>query len=225
MIRLCIFDLDGTLSNTLDSLYYYCNAALRRCGFPPVEDKDAVRYMVGRGISALLRDLIRSSLGDSFTEEQLALLQETYESLYSTDPMHLVTEYDGVRSMLHALQEDGVMLAVFSNKPDAMTKEVVRSLYPEISFSICLGKCDAFPRKPAPDGALWIMEQLGVEKAETLYIGDSETDMETGRNAGLQTVGVTWGFRSAEELRQSGGRQIVDAPAEILAIVHNTNDL
>lgn len=218
MIRLCIFDLDGTLSNTLDSLYSFCNTALAQCGFPLVEDRHAIQYMVGSGVHTLLRRLLTASLGD-YTEEQYDQLLTVYSGLYAADPMHLVKEYDGVRDLLFALHEKGVALAVFSNKPDAMAKRVVASLYPEIPFAQCRGQIDGFPKKPAPDGALQILKDVGVSPAECLYIGDSDVDMHTGKNAGLQTIGVTWGFRTAEELRAAGGDQLIDQPEELLQFV------
>lgn len=216
MIRLCIFDLDGTLSNTLDSLYSFCNTALEQCGFPKVEDRLAIQYMVGNGVHTLLERLLAASLGEEYTREQYDRLFAVYSKLYAKNPMHLVREYDGVRSLLQTLHANGIALAVFSNKPDAMTKQVVASLYPETPFAVCRGQIDGFPKKPAPDGALQIVKTVGVRPEECLYIGDSDVDIRTGHNAGLQTIGVTWGFRTAEELRAAGGELLIDHPDELL---------
>ncbi len=216
MIRFCIFDLDGTLSNTLDSLYSFCNTALERCGFPRVEDRQAIQYMVGSGVRTLLRRLIAASLGD-YTQAQYDALYRVYSELYAADPMHLVKEYDGVRELLQTLCRRGVGLAVFSNKPDAITKRVAASLFPEIPFAVCRGQVDGFPKKPAPEGVWEILKLAGVSKEECLYIGDSDVDMRTGQNAGIQTIGVTWGFRTAEELRAAGATVLIDRPEELLS--------
>lgn len=221
MIRLCIFDLDGTLSNTLESLTYYCNTALEQCGFPNGIHPNEIRYMVGNGVGMLLKQLITVSLGEAYTEEQFQSLQQTYNHLYAADPMKFVSEYDGVRALLHQLQKKKIQLAVLSNKPDAMTKQVVASLYPEVTFAQCCGQLETIPRKPAPDGALKILNQLAVPAEECLYIGDSDVDMLTGKNAGIRTIGVTWGFREEQELRLAGGDFFVHTPKEILKIIES----
>jgi phosphoglycolate phosphatase len=222
MISLCIFDLDGTLSNTLDSLVYFCNTALTRCGLPAVPDRKAIQYMVGSGVHTLLRRLLTASVGENYTEDQFEELFAVYSQLYQNDPMHLVREYDGVREVLAQLQDQGVKLAVFSNKPDAMTKRVVSSLYPEIDFAVCRGQVDGFPKKPAPDGLWAILEETETAPEDCLYIGDSDIDMATGINAKVKTVGVTWGFRTAEELRASGGTLLIDQPQQLLPLVAET---
>ena len=218
MNPLCIFDLDGTLSNTLRSLHSFCSSALKECGFPPVDDIRKIQYMVGNGVHLLLERLLKESLG-SFTREQYDRLFSVYNRLYAEDPMHLVTEYDGVADLLQTLTEQNIPLAVLSNKPDAMTKQVAARLYPQIPFAVCRGQVDGFPKKPAPDGVFWILEQLHIPKERAVYIGDSEVDMQTGQNAGVFTVGVTWGFRTAEELDAAGCRCRINRPSELLSVL------
>lgn len=218
MIRLCIFDLDGTLSNTLQSLYSFCNTALRHCGFPLVEDLHKIQYMVGNGVHLLLERLLTASLGD-YTQAQYDQLFTAYNALYAADPLHLVTEYDGVRKVLHTLSKKGIQLAVLSNKPDDMTKRVVDTLYGEIPFAVRRGQRDAFPKKPAPDGLWAILEELDCPKEDCLYIGDSDVDIQTGRNSGVATVGVTWGFRTPEELRAAGCTTLIDRPEQLLNLI------
>lgn len=222
MTQLCIFDLDGTISNTLRSLHYFCTTALAQCGFPPVEDEDAIRRMVGSGARTLIKRLITASLGEDHTEEQYELLFKTYSELNAADPMKLVTEYDGVRDLLSALQERDVLLAVLSNKNDALTKRVVAALYPEIRFAVVRGQREGFPKKPAPDGVWAILDELHLAKETALYIGDSDVDMKTGKNAGLRTIGVTWGFRTPEELLAIGCDGLIDHPSELLEIIKAT---
>lgn len=218
-MQLCIFDLDGTLSNTLRSLTHYCSTALRHCGFPVIDDPKQIQYMVGSGVKILLQRLITASLG-SYTQEQYDLLYETYGKLYAEDPMYLVEEYPGVRNTLQALADAGVTLAVLSNKPDAMTKAVVANLYPEIPFALCRGQVEGFPKKPAPDGALYLAEQLGADPKETFYIGDSDVDVKTGLAAQMKMIGVLWGFRTKEELTAAGCTCFVEEPAELLDLIH-----
>lgn len=222
MISLCIFDLDGTLSNTLRSLHYFCNTALTQCGFPPVDDIHKIQYMVGSGVHVLLQRLLTESLG-SYTEEQYQQLLSIYNALYASDPLHLVTEYKGVRPMLQTLSESGVSLAVFSNKPDAMTKRVISALYPEIPFDVCRGQIDGFPKKPAPDGIYAILKETGCPREQCLYIGDSDVDMRTGQNAQVETIGVTWGFRTSMELIHAGAKILMDQPEELSAFVQMRN--
>lgn len=218
MIRLCVFDLDGTLSNTLRSLHYFCNEALKQCNFPTVDDIHKIQYMVGNGVHTLLERLLTESIGN-YTQEQYDLLFATYGELYRADPLYLVKEYDGTRELLTELHRRGVKLAVLSNKPDALTKRVAAALYPEIPFDLCRGQIDGFPKKPAPDGLWKVLETLTISKEETLYIGDSDVDMKTGTRAGVRTIGVTWGFRTAEELRASGAVDLIDHPNELLSFL------
>lgn len=220
MISLCIFDLDGTLSDTLRSLHYFCNSALKECGFPLVEDIRKTQYMVGNGVHVLLERLLTESIG-SYSREQYDRLFSVYNRLYAEDPMHFVTEYDGVADLLDALTKRNIRAAVLSNKPDDMTKQVASRLYPQIPFAVCRGQVDGFPKKPAPDGVFRILETLGVPKESAVYIGDSEVDMQTGQNAGIFTVGVTWGFRTKEELLAAGCGCFIDRPMELLPLLES----
>lgn len=223
MIRLCIFDLDGTISNTLHSLHYFCSVALEQCGFPPVTEENAIRRMVGSGARTLIKRLITASLGENHTEAQYEELFRTYSELNAANPMKMVTEYDGVRDLLTTLQENGILLAVLSNKIDSLTNQVVTALYPEIQFAVIRGQIEGFPKKPAPDGVWAILDTLGVKKEEALYIGDSDIDMQTGKNAGLKTIGVTWGFRTPEELLAIGCDGLIQHPRELLSILSAQN--
>ena len=209
MIRLCIFDLDGTLSNTLQSLYSFCNTALRHCGFPLVEDLHKIQYMVGNGVHLLLERLLTASLGD-YTQAQYDQLFTAYNALYAADPLHLVTEYDGVRKVLHTLSKKGIQLAVLSNKPHCQAVKAVHAIYGEKLFDWVQGQKDEIPRKPDPAGVFYVAKKLGVDYKECLYVGDSEVDVVTGKNAGVKTIAVTWGFRTKEELMIAGVQYMID---------------
>ena len=216
MIRACIFDMDGTVADTLASIAGFANDALRQCGYPEIE-VPAYRTLVGNGADTLMRRMLKTVAGD-FTEEQVAQLRSVYDRAYEADPMHLVTEYPGIRAVLRTLKEQGIHIGVFSNKPDDMTQKVAELLYPGL-FQIVRGQQVGTPLKPAPDGALLIARQLGVAPQDCLYIGDTYVDMETGKNAGMETVGVLWGFRDREELQNAGACHIISQPQELLALV------
>lgn len=215
MIRACIFDMDGTVADTLASIAGFANGALRQCGYPEI-GIPAYRTLVGNGADTLMRRMLKTVAGE-FTEEEVARLRQVYDRAYEADPMHLVTEYPGMGAVLRTLKEQGVRIAVFSNKPDDMTCKVAALLYPGL-FDAVRGQRPETPLKPAPDGALLLAEQLGVKPEECLYIGDTWVDMQTGKNAGMETVGVLWGFRDREELENAGACHVIAAPEELLLL-------
>ena len=215
MIRACIFDMDGTVADTLASIAGFANGALRQCGYPEIE-VPAYRTLVGNGADTLMRRMLKTVAGE-FTEEEVARLRQVYDRAYEADPMHLVTEYPGMGAVLRTLKEQGVRIAVFSNKPDDMTCKVAALLYPGL-FDAVRGQRPETPLKPAPDGALLLAEQLGVKPEECLYIGYTWVDMQTGKHAGMETVGVLWGFRDREELENAGACHVIAAPEELLLL-------
>lgn len=216
MIRACIFDLDGTLADTLRSLAWFGNTALERNGYAPVET-EAYKQMVGNGADLLIRRMLARSAG-SCGEEAVARVRKTYDALYAATPLYLTEAYPGVPALIEALCAQGVSCAVLSNKPDAMTQLVVDALFPKGSFASVLGQMEGIPKKPAPDGALLTAERLQVQPQECLYIGDTNVDMQTGNAAGMTTIGVLWGFRDRKELAESRADHIVAEPGEILRI-------
>lgn len=210
MIRAVVFDLDGTLTNTLDDIADAMNRSLRLHGLPewPVE---AYRYLVGDGAKKLAERAVRE-------RQELALsVQKQYQAYYEKHTRVKTQPYAGVPEMLRALQGRGVPLAVFSNKPDADTKGVVGHFFPDIAFAAVRGQLEGVPVKPDPAGAFAVAEQLGVEPGEVLYLGDTSTDMQCALNAGMHPVGALWGFRTEEELRSSGAECVIDKPQDILA--------
>ena len=215
MICACIFDMDGTVANTLASIAGFGNRALEACGYPtlPVEE---YRNLAGNGADILMRRMLTASLG-RYQEEQVAPLRAVYDRLYAQDPMRLVTEYPGMGDTLRALKAGGIRLGIISNKPDDMTCQVAERLYPGL-FQAVRGQRPETPLKPAPDGALLIARQLGAAPENCLYIGDTGVDMETGCNAGMETVGVLWGFRDREELVRTGAQHVISQPQELLVL-------
>lgn len=212
MMRACIFDMDGTIADTLASIAGFGNEALTTCGYQPIPVQE-YRTLVGNGADTLMRRMLTFTAG-SFTEEDVARVRAVYDKAYGSDPMRQVTEYAGMRQTLLYMKEHGLKLAVFSNKPDDMTQQVAQHLYPGL-FHAVRGQQDGIPLKPSPEGALLLAKELGVSPKECLYVGDTWVDMETGKNAGMETAGVLWGFRDREELEKAGACHIVSQPEEL----------
>ncbi len=212
MIKAVLFDLDGTLTDTLQDIADAMNRALRLHGLPewPL---DAYRYLVGDGAKKLAQRAVRD-------RQELALsVQREYQAYYETHTQVTTRPYGGVPEMLAALQARGLRLAVFSNKPDADTKSVVAHFFPDIPWAAVRGQVEGVPVKPDPAGALAVAAAMGVAPAEVLYLGDTATDMHCAVRAGMHPVGALWGFRTAEELRESGARQLVKTPGEVVQIL------
>ena len=213
MIKACIFDLDGTLLDTLSTIGGYMNEALASEGIPPFP-MDAYRYFVGDGARTLVRRALAAA--NALTEEKETEVFTLYNRLYDAAPNGRTVPYEGITELLAALKEKGIKVAVLSNKPDFATRAVVDSFFGEL-VDIAHGGREGIPLKPAPDGVLALLRELSVSADECLYIGDTGVDMDTARGAGLFGIGVTWGFRTPEELREHGARVLVSAPREILA--------
>jgi phosphoglycolate phosphatase len=216
MIRACIFDLDGTLTRTQESIARPVNRTLAHFGLPemPVEN---FNYYAGDGLDNALRRAL-SDAGDpelKFFEEGRPLCRK----LFVEEPLYHVEPYEHIVPMLRRLREAHMKLAVFSNKMHEGAIEVVETIFGKGVFDYIQGQSDAVPMKPDPTGAYEIMKKFGVEPRECMYFGDTNTDMLTGRNAGIFTVGVTWGFRPREELEEYGADHIVDDPMEIPDLV------
>lgn len=215
--KACMFDLDGTLANTLASIAHFGNGALEAFGYPAIPPEE-YKQLVGNGADLLVRRMLTRSAGD-YTEEIFRSVRKTYDHLYESDPLKLVSPYDGIREMLETLHKNGVKLAILSNKPDDMTNCVARGLFDPAFFAVIQGQKEGVPKKPDPTAPSMLLAEMGVSPQECLYIGDSGVDMETGRNAGMTTAGVTWGFRSRQELLEHGASCLVEHPAEITAMV------
>ncbi len=215
MFKACIFDLDGTLANTLNSIAWFGNTALEENDFEAINVEE-YRVFVGNGRDKLIHRMLAYRNAD--TEENFISVGERYDELYEQDPGYLVTFYDGTKELIEELKEKDIKLAILSNKPDDMTNAVAKSLYGDV-FDIVQGQLPNVPKKPDPTAVLDILSRLGIAQEDALYIGDSGVDMETGRNAGLVTAGVTWGFRGEDELRSNGGVHIVHNAQELREVI------
>ena len=213
--QLVIFDLDGTLLNTVADLANATNQALEQCGYPthPVE---AYYKFVGNGINKLFA---RALPLEASNEENVLRIRSLFVPYYNQHNADCSCPYPGIMDLLRKLQSGGVQIAVASNKYHEATVKLVRHFFPEIRFSAILGQREDVPIKPAPDIVYDILHETGVEKEQTLYVGDSGVDMQTARNAGVESVGVTWGFRSEDELRENEATHIVSKVEEILHFV------
>lgn len=213
--RAIIFDLDGTLLDTLDDLADSVNVSLGQLHLPthPVA---AYKYFVGDGIENLVRRALPDDRRDDATFEQcLSLVRAQYAERWADK----TRPYSGVVKLLDALTARGTRRAVLSNKPAQFTQLCVDRLLAGWHFDMVVGASPDLPRKPDPTGALQVAERLGVAPAEILYLGDTGTDMETAVRAGMYPVGALWGFRPADELTAHGARRLIAAPLELLDLL------
>lgn len=216
MIRAVIFDLDGTLADSLESIAYCTNTVLRGLGFAPIE-KDDFRYLVGDGAAKLVERALQRC-GD----KELALFDRAYAeytAVFEKYCMYQVKPYPGIVETLQALKEKGIRTAVLSNKPHERTLDVVNSLFGKGLFDVVMGQKPGVERKPDPAGVFAILGELGLGKEEALYLGDTNTDMLTGKAAGLFTIGVLWGFRNREELEAYRADALIGEPMEVLEYI------
>ncbi|WP_371278420.1 HAD family hydrolase [Dorea sp.] len=215
-MKACIFDLDGTLTNTLESMTYSVNLTLEEMGLSKIT-KDQCRLFVGNGARVLMEKSLKA-VGDT-DASRIEEGMEIYGRIFDRNCTYHVTPYEGIPEMLKALKDKGIQLAVLSNKPDRQTVKVVKAIFGEELFDYVQGQKEGIRRKPEPDGVWYLMEQMHVSKEECLYIGDSEVDAATGRNAGLKTIGVLWGFRDRKTLETAGADDLIDRPDELLQFV------
>ncbi|MDO4484151.1 MAG: HAD family hydrolase [Clostridia bacterium] len=211
-IKAILFDLDGTLNNTLLDIANAMNRALRLHGLPEYE-VDAYRYMVGDGVYTLAKRAVgeHQELADAVRRE--------YQSWYQDHTQVTTRPYEGIPEMLQQLMTTGLKLCVFSNKPHNDTVNVIHHYFPQVSFDVIRGQVDGVPVKPAPDGTLIAAREMGIAPENFLYLGDTSTDMRCAAAAGMHPVGVTWGFREEQELRESGAEFIIHHPHELFALL------
>ena len=208
-----IFDLDGTLLNTLGDLAGAVNAVMSAHGFPTLTTGE-VRQRVGHG----LRCLIARAVPEGTDEAVIDACLDEMISYYSKHLMVHTRPYDGVPAAIKAIDEAGLQIAVLSNKYDAGAKKLVRHFFPA-RVDLALGEREGVPRKPDPTAVFEILETLHADPATTAYVGDSATDMQTAKNAGLLAIGVTWGFRSRSDLEDGGADIIITHPSELAPLL------
>lgn len=212
MIKLCVFDLDGTLLDTLNTVCEHINLALAEQSVAPISTFECAR-------------LLGKSAGDMFVEilsargildmSRMPSLFRAYTRIASADPIGQSNPFPGVRELLYRLAERGILVGVLSNKRDESAKMLTYHFFPSVSYT--KGYIEGEQRKPSPDPLWKMISHFGCTREQTLYIGDTELDIETGKNAGVKTVAVSWGYRTEAALRAAGAERVVSLPDEILS--------
>jgi len=208
-----IFDLDGTLADTLAGIAASMNRTLAELGFP-THPTDAYRRFVGNGVRKLVERALPPEAADRVDE-----VTAIYRPRLETEGTAMATVYPGIHAMLDRLVERGVRLAVLSNKPHEATGDVVAKLFANQRFDVVRGHVDGTPVKPDPTSAIEVLSELGVEPLRAWYVGDSDVDMQLAHNAELKAIGVAWGLRGRAELKASGADHVIDTPGELIGLL------
>ena len=211
--KLAIFDLDGTLLDTLADIGFYINRTLSRYGYPPFP-MDKVNTVVGWGLKMALYKALPAGVGDD--DAYLSKMTKELIADYNSDPVIKTVPYPGIIDLLDELARRKVVLGIFSNKSHPVTLQVVDKTMGLSRFAAVLGSDAGFPRKPEPDGADEVIRRMGLPKSDILYIGDTIMDHETAARAGLDDITVTWGFRTRKQLEEQGVTRFVESVDEIL---------
>ena len=212
---LIIFDLDGTLLNTIDDLANACNHALQEFNFP-THESEAYRFFVGDGVNTLMMRILPEEHRNA---DSASMLKHEFLKYYSKHAEDCTKPYEGIPELLSNLQKQGHQLAVASNKMHTATVEIVHKYFPNIHFVAVLGQREGIPVKPAPNIINEIIEMAGVAKSDAVFVGDTNVDVNTALNAELKFIGVLWGFRPRAELEVNGAKIFVEKPEEILKLI------
>ena len=215
MKTLVIFDLDGTLLDTVADLAASTNYALEQCGFP-THEAEAYKFFVGNGINKLFERALPDGAKD---QETILKIRKYFIEYYNGHNSELTVPYPGISELLGILQSKNIQLAVASNKYQQATTELIQHFFPNINFAAVFGQRENVPIKPNPAIVNDILAITGTDKKDVLYIGDSGVDMQTAQNADIDAMGVTWGFRPRAELEQFVPKYIVDDTAKIIEII------
>lgn len=227
MIKACLFDLDGTLLDTLKSLRYYVNRHISKKGIREISEAET-KIFVGRGAKNLISSVLESR-GYDLSNEKNSLLRDCilrdFLEEYNREPLYLTEPYDGICDVIKELHKSEIKLAVISNKPDTTTKQLIKKFFPG-KFLIIEGASESFALKPDKVWPLDICKRLCVSPGEVMYVGDTSTDMKTAKNFGAAlSVGVLWGFRDKKELMESGADVTISHPKELLKLVIEKNKM
>ncbi len=219
MIDTIIFDLDGTLLNTLEDLTDSVNYALDQFKLPP-RDISEIRRFVGNGANKLIERAVGKRLDDAARQECLKI----FKAHYRENMNNKTRPYDDVLDLIRQLLEKGYRLAIVSNKFDKAVKGLNVSYF-EGLFPVAIGESETVAPKPAPDSVFEALRQLDSDTSKAIYVGDSDVDVRTAKNAGLPCIGVTWGFRDRDLLVSEGADEIIDSPKELLSILDRRNEV
>ncbi len=211
--ELAVFDMDGTILNTLDDLTDATNHALRVFGYPE-HSIEEVRFFVGNGIAKL----IERATPEGVSEEDMAKVRAEFMDYYKIHSADKTGPYPGITDLLKRLRAAGVKTAVVSNKPDPAVRDLCKTYYDGL-FDAAVGDMEGQAVKPAPDMCLKVFKELGMGPGKAVYIGDSDTDIQTARNVGLDEILVSWGFRGRQFLTEHGAKIICDTPDEVYDVI------
>ncbi|MDL2236614.1 HAD family hydrolase [Christensenellaceae bacterium OttesenSCG-928-K19] len=208
-----LFDMDGTILDTLEDLFESVNELLRKLGHP-ARTKDEVRLATGHGVRHLIATTLPAGMTDAYVDR--AILD--YKEIYKRNMHNHTAPYNGIPEMIQAVRDLGYKTGVLSNKPDYATKILCDTMF-EGLIDIPLGDRPDIKRKPAPDGVYLLLEKLQADAAQSYFVGDSDVDIQTGKNAGLTTIGVSWGLRDEALLQEEGADVIIHMPEELTALL------
>ncbi len=216
MFKVAIFDLDGTLLNTLDDLANACNYALNKFSFP-IHEVEKYKKFIGNGIYKLVERALPDNKKDKETVEKVLSVFSDY---YNEHMMDMTKPYEGILTLLDELSNKGLKLAVVSNKKHEFTIDIVKKYFGD-RFHIVFGHRENYEAKPDPTSVLEVIDNFNILKSECIYIGDSNIDIITAKNAGVKCVGVTWGFRDKEDLVKEGANFLANNMDELRKIIIN----
>ena len=214
-MNLIVFDLDGTLINSLEDLADSANHILTQHGFP-IHPVDAYRYFVGDGVRKLIERILPE---DERNDAQIEQCRNEFVAYYRIHMEDKTSVYPGMTELLKALKNKGLKIAVATNKVHVAVKPLMEKYFPEVQFDSMIGQREGIPVKPNPQIMYDILKETGCEPSETLHVGDTATDMQLAHNAGITPVGVLWGYRPLEELQEACARYIIEHPLELLEII------
>lgn len=215
-IKLCIFDLDGTLTDTIRAIAHFGNLALNAYGMSDLDVESYKRY-VGDGRDELIHRILAAHNSD--TPDLFLKVRDVYDAGYESDYLYDTNAYDGIPELLRELKDRGYKTAVCTNKPDNVAHFVVETIFGKDCFDEISGVIDGMPTKPNPGAALRISKKLGVSASECIFLGDTNVDIKTAKNADMISVGVLWGFRDRAELMQAGADYIIEKPHNMLKLL------
>ncbi len=215
MKKAVIFDLDGTLVNSIEDIADAMNSVLKQHGYE-THDYEAYKTFVGRGLRKMCESAMPETVRD---EQQIDKCFEHLMEIYSRNCVDKTRPYGGIRNLLAELNSRGVRIAVFSNKVNELAEKVVYSVFEDYKFDVVIGSGGAIPRKPDTTGIDYICRQMNLSPDDYLYVGDSGVDMQTANGAGIFAVGVLWGFRSMEELLENNADAVIEYPMDLLDVL------
>jgi len=218
MYKIAVFDMDGTILDTIDDLHAAINHTLKNLGFPE-RGRDEFRTFIGDG----QRILVKRSLPEGAQDgETLQRVIDLYAPYYAAHADILTTIYDGVFEAIAKMREAGMKIAIFTNKPHAPAVALAEKYFPGM-IDFVFGQRADIPRKPDPAGLFVILDELQISKEECIYIGDSDVDMQTAKNANVTAIGVTWGYNTRDEIERAGGRMIIDDALQLADLILEAN--